>query len=124
MVLATVYNNLNALLKQGYIGVICVEGQPDRYDRVKKHDHLVCRKCGNILDVNLKDYTRSIEKCLGFEINSYDLRINYVCDDCKKLNRRIRWATPSFLYDFTYHVVIYIICKLHLIELTFFEFFI
>ena len=72
MVLATVYNNLNALLKQGYIGVICVEGQPDRYDRVKKHDHLVCRKCGNILDVNLKDYTRSIEKCLGFEINSYE----------------------------------------------------
>ena len=91
MVLATVYNNLNALLKQGYIGVICVEGQPDLYDRVKKHDHLVCRKCGNILDVNLKDYTRSIEKCLGFEINSYDLRINYVCDDCKKLNRRIRY---------------------------------
>ena len=91
MVLATVYNNLNALLKQGYIGVICVEGQPDRYDRVKKHDHLVCRRCGNILDVNLKDYTRSIEKCLGFEINSYDLRINYVCDDCKKLNRRIRY---------------------------------
>ena len=42
-------------------------------------------------DVNLKDYTRSIEKCLGFEINSYDLRINYVCDDCKKLNRRIRY---------------------------------
>ena len=47
VVLATVYNNLNKLWEAGMIRKVSVEGMADRYDRMEKHDHLVCRHCGN-----------------------------------------------------------------------------
>lgn len=38
---ATVYNNLSYLYKEGLIRKISVEGYPDRYDKILRHDHLV-----------------------------------------------------------------------------------
>ena len=55
VVLATVYNNLNRLWEEDKIRKISVEGMPDRYDRTRRHDHLVCKKCGRLLDVDLGD---------------------------------------------------------------------
>ena len=49
VVLATVYNNLNKLWEEGYIRKVAVEGQPDRYDRTERHDHLVCKVCGRLV---------------------------------------------------------------------------
>ena len=46
VVLATVYNNLNRLWQDDLIRKVSVEGMPDRYDRIQRHDHLVCRRCG------------------------------------------------------------------------------
>ena len=46
IVQATVYNNLNALCQEGLIRKLSLEGSPDRYDKILRHDHLVCRKCG------------------------------------------------------------------------------
>ena len=46
VVLATVYNNLNKLCEEGLIRRVSVEGMPDRFDRVERHDHLICRGCG------------------------------------------------------------------------------
>ena len=57
VVLATVYNNLNRLLEEGLIRRVSVEGMPDRYDRMERHDHLVCRNCGKLADVTLADLT-------------------------------------------------------------------
>ena len=62
VVLATVYNNLNRLWEEGRIRKISVEGMPDRYDRIVRHDHLVCRKCGRLLDVDLGALTEQLEK--------------------------------------------------------------
>ena len=45
VVLATVYNNLSYLYKEGLIRKLSVEGYPDRYDKIVRHDHLICRKC-------------------------------------------------------------------------------
>ena len=52
VVLATVYNNLNKMWESGLIRKVSVEGMPDRYDILPKHDHLVCKRCGKILDVS------------------------------------------------------------------------
>ena len=57
VVMATIYNNLNSLCAQGAIRRLSVEGQPDRYDRTLRHDHLVCRGCGKLKDVFLGDLT-------------------------------------------------------------------
>lgn len=83
VVLATVYNNLNSLFEQGKIRRISVEGQPDRYDRNTRHDHLVCRRCGALADVHLADLTADLERQTGISIEGYDLKIQYLCPRCR-----------------------------------------
>ena len=53
VVMATVYNNVNKLWKACLIRKIAVENMPDRYDRVVKHDHLICQMCGRLTDLSL-----------------------------------------------------------------------
>lgn len=88
VVLATVYNNLNRLWEEDRIRKISVEGMPDRYDRIVRHDHLVCRKCGRLLDVDLGDLTAQLEQKVGIPILSYDLKLVYLCDACRKQSQQ------------------------------------
>lgn len=90
VVLATVYNNLKALLNQGVIMKISVEGFPDRYDIASKHDHLLCRDCGKLSDVYLDDLTNSLQEQVDVEIDSYDLKISYICPACRKKRREMK----------------------------------
>ena len=82
--LATVYNNLNRLWEDGRIRKVSIEGMPDRYDRIQRHDHLVCRRCGKLSDIDLGDLTAELEKKAGISILSYDLKLNYLCEECRK----------------------------------------
>lgn len=84
VVLATVYNNLNRLLQEGLIRKVSVEGMPDRYDRIQRHDHLVCKGCGRLLDIDLGDLTAQLEEKAGISILSYDLKLMYLCENCRK----------------------------------------
>lgn len=84
VVLATVYNNLNSLCQESLIRKISIEDSPDRYDKVRKHDHLVCKKCGALLDISFKDLTKNLEKQLGEGILSYDLKVFYLCPGCRE----------------------------------------
>ncbi len=86
MVLATVYNNLNGLCREGKIRKISVEGQLDRYDKIQRHDHLVCRECGRLSDISFQDLTENLEAQLGEGILSYDLRVFYICPQCRERN--------------------------------------
>lgn len=81
---ATVYNNLNKLYAAGLIRRVSVEGLPDRFDRIVKHDHLVCRKCGRLTDIWLKDLTSSLKEQLDGEFFSYDLKVFHICAECRK----------------------------------------
>ena len=84
VVLATVYNNLNRLWEEGRIRKISVEGMPDRYDRIARHDHLVCKGCGKLLDVNLDDLTELLQNQVDVPILAYDLKLMYLCEACRK----------------------------------------
>lgn len=83
MALATVYNNLSMLHKEGLIRKISVEGYPDRYDKIQKHDHVVCQKCGALSDIFLEDLTAQLQAQMADEILCYDLKIGYICPKCK-----------------------------------------
>ena len=83
VVLATVYNNLHQLYEQDLIRKVSVEGYPDRYDKIKKHDHLVCKGCGALSDICLRDLTEQLQAQLPEEILSYDLKISYLCPSCR-----------------------------------------
>lgn len=84
VVLATVYNNVNKLVKEGKVIKLSIEGQVDRYDKLLKHDHLICSECGKIGDFSFSDFTDELEKELGEEIEGYDLRIHYLCKECRE----------------------------------------
>lgn len=84
VVLATVYNNLNRLCEENRIRNVSVEGMPDRYDHIQRHDHLVCKKCGRLLDIDLGDLTTQLENKAGIPILSYDLKLLYICEHCQK----------------------------------------
>lgn len=89
VVLATVYNNLNRLCEEGRVRKISVEGMAERYDRTRRHDHLVCKKCGKLLDIDVGDLTMQLEEKVGIPILSYDLKLLYLCEVCRKnFNRK------------------------------------
>ena len=79
-----VYNNLNKLYRDRLINKISVEGMPDRYDRIVKHDHIVCQNCGKLTDIQFEDLTETLKKQFGADFLSYDLKVFYVCPDCRK----------------------------------------
>ena len=82
--LATVYNNLNRLWQEDRIRKVSVEGMPDRYDRTRRHDHLLCKGCGKLVDVDLGDLTAQLEEKAGQSILSYDLKLLYLCEACRE----------------------------------------
>ena len=84
VVQATVYNNLNALYQKGMIRRLSVEGTPDRYDKVQRHDHLVCKNCGALSDICFDEITWDLERQLGESILSYDLKVFYLCPKCRE----------------------------------------
>lgn len=84
VVLATIYNNINKLWEAGLIRKITVESLPDRYDRTQRHDHLVCRRCGKLADLTFADLTASLRERVGEDFLYYDLKVFYLCPDCRK----------------------------------------
>ena len=81
---ATVYNNLKSLTEEGILRKITMDGAPDRFDKPNHHQHLVCRRCGSLADVELRDLTGLLKADTGLEVTSYDLRIGYLCDRCRE----------------------------------------
>lgn len=88
IVLATVYNNLNTLCREGRIRRLSMEGSPDRYDKIQRHDHLVCERCGALSDITFSDMTKELESQLGEGISSYDLKVFYLCPACRERKER------------------------------------
>ena len=87
IVLASVYNNLNALTDKGLIRKISIDGQADRYDKIKKHDHLVCKTCGKLADFEFGDLTERLSGQLHSDVFRYDLKVYYECEECKNKNK-------------------------------------
>ena len=83
VVLATVYNNVNRLLDAGLIHRVKIDGKPDMYDQMRKHDHLICERCGRIADIDCEDLTAPLREKLGDAFSYYDLKVYYLCPTCR-----------------------------------------
>ena len=87
--LGTVYRNLNGLVEMGSIRRVTIPGQADRFDRtLRDHDHLYCRCCGRVTDVNLDHSAihQALEACQGVQIEQYSLDLYGVCSECRQKN--------------------------------------
>ncbi len=83
VVLATIYNNLNALVDEHMINKISIPGKIDHYDKLVKHDHLICSRCGKLIDFKFEDLTKNLESQAHVSIVGYDLKAFIICDECK-----------------------------------------
>ncbi|MBR2465437.1 MAG: transcriptional repressor [Clostridia bacterium] len=82
---ATVYNNLKALESERLIRRITAEGTKDRYDNAfVPHGHLFCTMCSEVTDFQIPNFKEKLEGIAGDAIDSYELKVRYVCPRCKK----------------------------------------
>lgn len=81
----TVYRNLNIMCDAGEIRRIPVPDGADRYDRsVVPHDHILCKKCGRMVDIKIDGLAQFIEKQAEISVGSYELHIQGICKECNK----------------------------------------
>ena len=85
--LATIYNNLHALERDQIIRRITAEGASDRYDNsFIPHGHLFCTECHEVKDFDVPNFFSTLRGIAGTEIDSYELKVRYLCDKCRENN--------------------------------------
>ena len=81
---ATVYNNLRSMEAEGLIRRISDEGGADLYDSsFTLHGHLFCTECHSVTDVMVPTLLDELSKIAGEDIDSYELKLRYVCSECR-----------------------------------------
>ncbi len=88
--LATVYRTLQMLDKIGFINKLnlddgCLRYELDLDQGSHNHHHLVCKKCGRVIEVEedlLDNLEQSIETNYKFKIYDHDVKFCGICSDC------------------------------------------
>jgi Fur family peroxide stress response transcriptional regulator len=83
--LATVYKNINTLRESDTVIEINTQNGKTRYDiYVKPHTHIICKKCGTIIDAAFSevvyDYQDELEKKWNYDIKRID--VTAMVDSC------------------------------------------
>lgn len=82
--LGTVYRNLANLVDEGSIRKLKTSFGYDIYDKsLYPHGHVVCPKCRRVFDYNSDEITAILNRDFS-KLESYELMINAICDDCQK----------------------------------------
>jgi Fe2+ or Zn2+ uptake regulation protein len=81
--LATIYKNINTLKDEGILSEIHPQNLKSKYEIKKEpHGHFVCKKCGKIVDFELKNICKpsldEIEDIFESEVYLYG-----ICKNCK-----------------------------------------
>ncbi len=87
---ATIYNTVELLLDSNLIIKHQFEkniAQFERSYKYKQHDHLVCDKCGKIIefcDPRIQNIQSTVSKLMNFEVKYHSLYFHGICEDCQK----------------------------------------
>lgn len=90
--LATVYRTIILLEEIGLIYKLDLNDGCSRYelankDEVHRHHHLVCNKCGSVIEVQddlLENLETEIEKKYNFKIKDHSVKFFGLCSECRK----------------------------------------
>jgi Fe2+ or Zn2+ uptake regulation protein len=85
---ATVYRNLQELVREGLIGTLEVAGAAVQFEvNPDDHHHFVCHKCGHVWDVYLSSLNVRINRRRteldGFQVDRRDVQLHGVCAGCR-----------------------------------------
>jgi Fe2+ or Zn2+ uptake regulation protein len=85
----TIYNALNTLLEKGLIHAITITGTETRYDyKDLPHHHFLCKKCGTIIDFEIKCPYLQKQEVNGHKIEELHGYFKGICKECLKKKRR------------------------------------
>ncbi len=87
--MATVYNSLNFLTGGGYIRRMEAGEEGARFDGIlARHDHLICRKCGKVEDVDVLPSDKArLAAFPNFQVEEVTLRVTGLCGGCRRDSR-------------------------------------
>ncbi len=99
--LSTVYRTLELLNRIGLVSKFDFGDGRARYEFVRPgenshHHHLICSKCGRIIDYSdfvekethlIKEIENTLSKKYNFVINSHQIHFYGLCEDCKNERR-------------------------------------
>ena len=86
---ATVYRTLDLLVDAGLVGKADMGEKHSHYEHIfghLHHDHLVCIRCGKVIEFSDKRIERSMEKLCekgGFEHTSHCFQVFGYCKNCR-----------------------------------------
>ncbi|MBF0780181.1 transcriptional repressor [Granulicatella sp. 19428wC4_WM01] len=92
--LATIYNNLNALIELGYVIEMTYGDAATRYDYKEDDDvhyHAICETCGYIIDFSLEELdnlSEMLKEKYKFITHSQRLEAFGQCYDCQSRTRK------------------------------------
>ncbi len=87
--LATIYRGLAFLTQRGLVARQAFAREEARYevvDAATHHDHLICEKCGTIVEFEndtIEQLQKEIAKQYGFELTSHQLNLFGQCRKCQ-----------------------------------------
>jgi len=83
----TVYNSLDILQKYGIITALTICGSEHRYDiNEGMHHHFLCKRCGRIIDIDIKCPNIEKVKSYGHEIEEVHGYFKGICKNCINKN--------------------------------------
>lgn len=81
--MTTIYNTLNAFLEKNIASAVTITGTELRYDiTTKSHHHFLCKKCGEIIDVDVKCPIIEKQEVKGHKIDEIHGYFKGVCKNC------------------------------------------
>jgi len=85
--MATVYNCLEALSQTGLVGRLDAAPGAARYEaETEPHHHLICQRCGRVLDVFHPALDRlKITPPEGFAVESHTVHFYGLCAECQRI---------------------------------------
>ncbi len=91
--IATIYRTLTLLENAGLVTSISFGTQGKKYELGIKahHDHLICTKCGKILefyDEAIEKKQERIAREFGFTMEDHSLKIYGTCPECQKASKK------------------------------------
>ncbi len=85
--LATVYKALEAFVSSGLASKLTMADGPARYDgRMDAHDHIRCRTCGRVADIDVSStpgWLESVSDRTDFVVLGYRLELVGTCPACQ-----------------------------------------
>ena len=85
--LTTIYNNLKLFASLGIVNELPYGNGLSKYElNTAKHYHVICKKCGKIVDFNypsLKEVEMLASKLTNFQVKEHHFEIYGLCTDCQ-----------------------------------------